>query len=459
MRRYALGVTSGALMAVGFAPYHAPYLLPMAVACLALALRDATPRQGFAVGAICGLVHAGATLFWLANLFGSAVVPLCVILAAFPMAFGALWPRVAARIPLPWQPLAAAALWTGLEFWRAEPFVLNFGWIGLGYATAGRPAFAPLAACVGVYGTTFGLVALSFWAMPDRRRLVAVTLVWTALCALPLPAPAPERPLSVRMVQSFLDEDALFQLSPGASKPDVLLWPEYAFHDDPRATRVGERTAELARGLGVHLIYGAEDWQGEPDDRRYRNTAFVVGPDGATLGTHTKNHPVHLVRDGIAGTEARAIPTALGRLGIAICFDCDYPDVVRRLCQDGAEALLIPNMDPSEWGKVQQAQHRALFAMRAMENGRWLARADVAGGTSVVAPNGVETARIASSEAGVLDATVGRITSRTLYTRGGWLFGPASLVAAGCLAVFALFPKRRFPRRRTEPIREVRHGR
>ena len=49
-----------------------------------------------------------------------------------------------------------------------------------------------------------------------------------------------------------------------------------------------------------------------------------------------------------------------------------------------------------------------MFRMRAAECGRWLARADVAGGTSVVAPTGHEVARVATSDPATLDAAVGR---------------------------------------------------
>ena len=74
-------------------------------------------------------------------------------------------------------------------------------------------------------------------------------------------------------------------------------------------------------------------------------------------------------------------------------------DEARRLAQDRAELFVVPNMGPLEWGAVERQQHRLMFRMRAAECGRWLARADVAGGTSVVDPDGVETARVHVSDA------------------------------------------------------------
>ncbi len=103
--------------------------------------------------------------------------------------------------------------------------------------------------------------------------------------------------------------------------------------------------------------------------------------------------------------------------------------------EDEAELFLVPNDDPPEWGAVQRRQHRLLFQMRAVECGRWLARADVAGGTSIAAPNGQEAARIRTTGPGELTSKVGRLTGKTLFVRGGWIFGRVCLALSVTLAV------------------------
>jgi apolipoprotein N-acyltransferase len=79
-----------------------------------------------------------------------------------------------------------------------------------------------------------------------------------------------------------------------------------------------------------------------------------------------------------------------------------------------------------------------MFRLRAVESGRWLARADVAGGTSAVAPTGQEVARVRTDEATLLDVTVGRETSRTFFVRGGWRFGAGCLLALAGLGVWGM---------------------
>ena len=428
-QRLIFAALSGVLLAAAFPPYHLPYFLPLAIAALLKALEGATPRQGFYIGVLSSGIHTGATLFWLANLFASAVVPLCAIVAFFPILFCTLWPWLGKKLPL-W---CAAVLWVGLEFYRAELFALNFGWSTLGYCVAGRPVFTPLAASFGVYGISF--LAFFLGTLKGRALALATTL-WAVACVVPLSAPQPERPLRVLLVQAYGDEEALFKLSEPHEDLEVILWPEHAFHSDPRVPgklkfeNYWPRLQALAQKNNAHLIFGAHVATGADSDKQYENSAFVLNPQGELIGVHAKNHPVHFVTDGIASQTAKAIPTTLGRLGVPICFDNDYPEVDRRLVQDGAEVLLVPNMDPNEWGSVQHAQHSLLFAMRAMENGRWLARADVDGGTSAVAPNGVEIAHVKNGEPQALKVTLGRTSHQTLYSLGGWLFGPLCLIGS-----------------------------
>ncbi|WP_394796231.1 apolipoprotein N-acyltransferase [Armatimonas sp.] len=494
-QRLIFAALSGVLLAAAFPPYHLPYFLPLAVTALLKALEGATPRQGFYIGVLSSGIHTGATLFWLANLFASAVVPLCAIVAFFPILFCTLWPWLAspraARDPLRRvsrfagaKGVMAAVFWVGLEFYRAELFALNFGWSTLGYCVAGRPVFTPLAASFGVYGISF--LAFFLGTLKGRALALATTL-WAVACVVPLSAPQPERPLRVLLVQAYGDEEALFKLSAppvgaaglpsvassatkgvppmknphgpkGPSQPqarqsprshrgdedlEVILWPEHAFHSDPRVPgklkfeNYWPRLQALAQKNNAHLIFGAHVATGADSDKQYENSAFVLNPQGELIGVHAKNHPVHFVTDGIASQTAKAIPTTLGRLGVPICFDNDYPEVDRRLVQDGAEVLLVPNMDPNEWGSVQHAQHSLLFAMRAMENGRWLARADVDGGTSAVAPNGVEIAHVKNGEPQTLKVTLGRTSHQTLYSLGGWIFGPLCLIGAVSVVVFS----------------------
>ncbi len=133
--RLLVALAAGILFAVSFPPYGMPVLLPFGFALLLNALDGARPKLGAYLGLACGVVYFGATLFWLHNLFGAAAVSLIAIAAAFPLLFGLAFTFLRKRSPgIPIR-LLAPVLWTGIEYYRSEPFPLNFGWMGFGYAT------------------------------------------------------------------------------------------------------------------------------------------------------------------------------------------------------------------------------------------------------------------------------------------------------------------------------------
>lgn len=451
--RLGLAVAAGCGLAASFPPFDLPVLLPFALAALLLAIDDVTPRRAFYIGLACGYPFFAISLAWLFNIFGTASISLWAIAALFPALSAAAIARLRSTLPrLPlW--LVAAVAWTGIEYFRSELMIPDFGWMGLGYAVVDRRLLAPFAAWSGSYGVTFLIVALAgvlAAGVAERRagaRLYAAALAagYCLAMAIPVRPSAPARPLHVRLVQAGSeDDDDLFALSrrPGP-RADLVVWPEYSFVHDPwRDAPLLARLTALPRQMACVFVFGAKHELDPADEAAYRNTAFVLDPSGRLIGTHVKNHTVHFIRDGIPGRAARAIATPAGRLGIAICFDLDYPDVTRRLTADGAECLIVPSDNPAEWGPLQHAQHRQLFQMRAVECGRWLATADVAGSTYVVAPNGCITAAVHTGEPAVLDATIGRLGAKTLYVRGGWRFGQVCLA---CLAALLCWSGLRRP--------------
>lgn len=450
------GLAAGAVLALSFPPYRLPWLLPVGVALLLDALNRCRgdTRRAFYTGAACGAVYFGATLFWLKNIFGPGAVTLIVICLVFPALFGAIHAWLRTRIPALPDWLVAAVAWTAVEVFRSELFVLKFGWMGLGYGVVNSPLVSRLAAVAGSYAVTFVIVLLGAGllrsAQTRRLRTVAVpvlALIWITCCEIPYPKPAtPARPVRVRLVQAEANRlSKMLDLSTRNLPSDtrMIVWPEYSLFSDPtQKPDVWARLTSLPQQTGCYFIFGAKDESGPAADDSFRNTAYVLDPKGEVIGKHVKNHPVHLMKDGIAGHDAKSIQTEAGRIGVAICFDMDFPDVARRLVADGAEVLLVPNNDPAEWGPVQRDQHRAMAQMRAIETGRWVARADVAGGTSVCAPTGHETERVPNGRATVLDVTVGREDGRTLYVRGGWRFSQLVLVLLGAFVVWSWLPAR-----------------
>jgi predicted amidohydrolase len=98
----------------------------------------------------------------------------------------------------------------------------------------------------------------------------------------------------------------------------------------------------LAAELGVLLVWPTYEAGG--DRGVVYNAAAVIGPDGGVLGTYRKTHLFPGERDwATPGDDVLVVPTPLGRLGSVICFDGDFPELVRIEAGLGAEVVVRPS--------------------------------------------------------------------------------------------------------------------
>ncbi len=111
------------------------------------------------------------------------------------------------------------------------------------------------------------------------------------------------------------------------------------------------------------------------------------------------------------GRGAEVVPTALGPSGLAICYDCSFPEGPRSLALGGAESLLVISAGPvaarEKWGY--------LLRTRAYENAMWVLYCNTVGrqgpheffgGSRVIGPNGDVTAEAPVGEESLLVADV-----------------------------------------------------
>jgi predicted amidohydrolase len=122
--------------------------------------------------------------------------------------------------------------------------------------------------------------------------------------------------------------------------------------------------AELARKYGVHILAGSG-----PSARgsgRYVNAARLFAPSGKA-GIQEKLIMTPFERDwGVSGGgPLRVFDTALGRIGIAICYDSEFPLLVRAQAEAGAQIVLVPSCT-----EFVSGYHRVRTAAlaRALEN-------------------------------------------------------------------------------------------
>ena len=107
----------------------------------------------------------------------------------------------------------------------------------------------------------------------------------------------------------------------------------------PRIDAVHRR---LAAEHGVHICAGSAPVR--RDDGRVVNRARLIAPAG-TIGVQDKLILTRFERAPwtiAPGRRVRLFETALGRIGIVLCYDAEFPLIARRLVEAGAEILLVP---------------------------------------------------------------------------------------------------------------------
>ena len=193
-------------------------------------------------------------------------------------------------------------------------------------------------------------------------------------------------------VEANLATIARFARAAAAQGADLAVFPECATTgyflgerlaelaepaDGPSATRLGE----IARENALTMAVGAYTQR----DGGVYDSQLLFGPEGDCLAVYDKAHLFAGEREACrAGDTARVVDTALGRVGMTVCYDFIFADYVRRLADLGADLIL----NSTNWiGDAYQRETwgwsgpvtQALAATRALENGTFVAMANRVG--------------------------------------------------------------------------------
>ncbi|GEN79867.1 nitrilase-related carbon-nitrogen hydrolase [Actinotalea fermentans] len=164
---------------------------------------------------------------------------------------------------------------------------------------------------------------------------------------------------------------------------------------------------ETARRLGVVLVVPLY----EKADNFYYNTAVVIDADGTYLGMYRKNHIPHgnffyekyYFKPGNLGYPV--FDTAVGRIGVYICYDRHFPEGARALGIAGAQIVFIPSAtagESREWWLLEQRAHAKANGYYVATNNRVgledVGPNDFYGLSYVADPNGTIIAQAGSEE-------------------------------------------------------------
>jgi len=182
--------------------------------------------------------------------------------------------------------------------------------------------------------------------------------------------------------------------------------------DGPSATAI----SGFARDCAIHVAIGMAIREGN----KVYDAQLLFGPDGARLATYKKVHLFSAEREWYAyGDGPMVIDTAIGRIGMSICYDLMFPEYIRKLADLGADMVInstnwiSDHFQRETWGWTGSTVE-SLARTRALENGVWVAMANAIGPeqgfeslgySCVVAPSGKVLASAGTAQ-GIAAATL-----------------------------------------------------
>jgi predicted amidohydrolase len=162
---------------------------------------------------------------------------------------------------------------------------------------------------------------------------------------------------------------------------DFALFPEFfsapllgKFHDRTAAEamrhlagfteEIRDEMLKLAVSYNINIIAGSMPFYNE---QRLYNVSYLLRRDGSS----DAQYKLHITPDeqsywGVAGGQRlRVFDTDAGKIGILICYDVEFPELSRILCQRGMQILFVPFWTDTKNGYLRV---RRCAQARAIEN-------------------------------------------------------------------------------------------
>ncbi|MEV6156779.1 nitrilase-related carbon-nitrogen hydrolase [Nonomuraea sp. NPDC052129] len=350
------------------------------------------------------------------------------------------------------------AAWVVIEY-ALSLITPNGAWWSLAYTQADVLPVIQIASATGHWGVTFVLMGVAATAAallrPGAAGRVRVAVAAATVAALvagygwwqPRPAEAGAA-VKVALLATDRSIDPVAVTDPEGRDllagyvsripalaergADVVVLPEKTFRvDEADLPSLAGPLSRLAAGHHIDIVAGLILTR---DGREY-NAAIDFPADGGRPAEYVKRHLVPgLESDFTAGQAEAFVPASSRRWAIAICFDLDFPDLVRDYRRDGASALFVPAWDFGDDAWL----HSRMAITRGIENGLSVARAARQGALTVSDPHGrlLAEARTTGTSFVSVTADLPDRAVPTLYTRlGDWF---AWICALLLVAIFAL---------------------
>lgn len=375
-------------------------------------------------------------------------------------------------------PLLVGGLWAGREIVLESWPYSGFPWVRVGMAVVDSP-MAQIASWTGVTGLSALFVALCAavvqWARAGGLRFLRGALTAVGVLVLLLAVPqfptsaagtfdvgwvqgdGPAAYFDTREPNAVLDAQTQATLPLLGQPMDLLVWPEGGVDSDPLADAdTAAALDSIVRDAGAPLLMNAATTRGA----NVFNTSLLWTMDPEEPQRHDKVNPVPfgeyvpdrwlyekivpdlvglIQREYAAGTNPPLVTVGDVGVGLAICFDVIYDQVIWDGARDGAQMYVFQTNNADFRGTAENLQQIAFARMRAIETGRAAINVSTTGTSQVIAPDGATIARIPVDTAGAAITTVPLRTGLTpAATLGPWIKPLIMLGAIGALTALGI---------------------
>lgn len=377
--------------------------------------------------------------------------------------------------------------WTALEY--AGSIANPYGtWSSIAYTQYGNQTFIQLASITGLWGIVFMMTWFASvinyawdrkWVWKDIRRGVVIyscilasvfiyggvrlNLMQSGNDTVRIATITNTREYSER--QSAVNFEELFNKDPDKFRltildlakdtqdefimrstaeanagAEIIAWSEGAVTIPIESEEAfTERVKQLAYDKKVYILASMSVLPSDYPKTLCKNKAVLIGPSGDVLSDYVKSKPVPGEMCIAGNGKIPVIASPYGKLSTTICFDLDFPALIRQAGKDRADIMLVPSND---WRDIDPL-HTNMAVFRAVENGFSLVRI-VNGGLSIAVDGTGKTASQKDFYNSADDAMISYLSSKgipAIYPFIGDLFGQLAVLGFLIFMVSSIIKK------------------
>ncbi len=449
--------------------FNLPFVGFVALVPLLVALRFYLHVKIFVLTLVFGLVFGTVTYSWYVDIFD-------VLLGSFLIIAVSLWHakligygiKLERAIGSSWKIFALPLVYASLEFLQRQiPFINEWWFVPYAKSQWGFTEALGLLSVTGISGVTF-VMLLSNSAISDiivnalmkkkqnKVSILALFLVASSLIfgyfqiksvqgkSIKVAAISDmANVISGQTVEGYfvkdkhiskkiLQKNITLTQQIATKKPDFVLWSENEFMNaDDKESLSGLKA--FSKELNSYIIVDTFMKQ----NGKLFDSALSISPSGEAKISKKTHLFSGEINAGFSSSDEKikAIETRFGKIGVGVCFDFHFSDVVRGLVKDGARILFFPTDDDMKQNRFFPYFHQSDAVFRAIEYNIPIVSANTNGASIIVNSNGkIEKMSEINKESAIVGA-VNLKAKTTFYERFGEWFGYLIVLILGVVVL------------------------